>query len=489
MKSIEAKEQVNLGCLRAAQLALSGMMYRFFRSGVTAATLCLAVAFLVHTLTHGLLAQSSTYQAYQELQGHRESGRVMRRLSRPDAPSAIVEAFVERNSYRIREYESWGELSEEQLERGENIADRVYAAERHFDGLPEDRRAILVGDVDIMQLLREFGRRARFELFADRVQQLEEDYPLDGEADFRRLVNEEWPWFRDIIETIRNGQEEAISRVRDTYPDRDIREVLITQPEDLPETLQQAGFETEDVDLDDLAVFTARTQAREALESMLAVRRVQVPLIERVGVPSHELSTRAVFQWLLSRRGDAEWLSELLGASGVEISPRRLVDLAEFFVRTERLQEIVGTDPPVEELGVFSMEGYLAWLIVLAFLVCVVGVANAMLMSVTERFTEIATMKCLGALDGFVMMMFVIEASIQGFVGGIGGIVLGIALAFMRGYAEFGAMLSVTPEVWIQILISASLAMVAGIVLASLAAIGPSLVAARLAPMEAMRVE
>ena len=40
------------------------------------------------------------------------------------------------------------------------------------------------------------------------------------------------------------------------------------------------------------------------------------------------------------------------------------------------------------------------WLVVLSLLVCLVGIANAMLMSVTERFREIGTMKCMARSTG-----------------------------------------------------------------------------------------
>ncbi|MDP7639559.1 MAG: ABC transporter permease, partial [Candidatus Hydrogenedentes bacterium] len=39
------------------------------------------------------------------------------------------------------------------------------------------------------------------------------------------------------------------------------------------------------------------------------------------------------------------------------------------------------------------------WMVGLALLISFVGILNAMVMSVTERFREIGTMKCLGALD------------------------------------------------------------------------------------------
>ena len=57
-----------------------------------------------------------------------------------------------------------------------------------------------------------------------------------------------------------------------------------------------------------------------------------------------------------------------------------------------------------------------SWLIGLSLLVCAVGITNAMLMSVSERFREIGTMKCLGALDAFVVRIFMIESVMMGVI-------------------------------------------------------------------------
>ena len=46
------------------------------------------------------------------------------------------------------------------------------------------------------------------------------------------------------------------------------------------------------------------------------------------------------------------------------------------------------------------------WLVVMSLLVSAVGITNSMLMSVTERYKEIGTMKCLGALDSFIVKLF-----------------------------------------------------------------------------------
>ena len=71
------------------------------------------------------------------------------------------------------------------------------------------------------------------------------------------------------------------------------------------------------------------------------------------------------------------------------------------------------------------------WLIGLALLVAFVGILNAMLMSVTERFREIGTMKCLGALDSFIVKLFLIESFFQGGAGTVAGHPLGLLLSII----------------------------------------------------------
>ncbi len=128
------------------------------------------------------------------------------------------------------------------------------------------------------------------------------------------------------------------------------------------------------------------------------------------------------------------------------------------------------------------------WLISLSLMVCSVGIVNAMLMSVTERFREIGTMKCLGAMDNFIIKLFMIEAGIQGALGTVAGIVLGTAIGFGSGVYAYGqvAVTSVSP---LAVAESALLSLAVGVTLCLVFAIYPAYVAASMQPVEAMRVE
>ncbi len=128
------------------------------------------------------------------------------------------------------------------------------------------------------------------------------------------------------------------------------------------------------------------------------------------------------------------------------------------------------------------------WLIVLSLMVCVVGITNAMLMSVTERFREIGTMKCLGALDSFIVKLFLLESSFQGVIGTTTGIVLGVLLAILHALVVYGLVsLKVFPGR--SVLTIAGISLFVGTCLSIMGAILPAVRAARMEPVVAMRVE
>jgi putative ABC transport system permease protein len=128
------------------------------------------------------------------------------------------------------------------------------------------------------------------------------------------------------------------------------------------------------------------------------------------------------------------------------------------------------------------------WLVIMALLTCTVGIANAMLMSVTERFREIGTMKCLGAENSTVVKLFLIESSLMGVVGSLAGIVGGILLTLIIGAIQFGGVaFSYMPVK--SLLVYSGLSFLAGIFLCLVGAGYPALIAARMRPVEALRVE
>ncbi len=126
------------------------------------------------------------------------------------------------------------------------------------------------------------------------------------------------------------------------------------------------------------------------------------------------------------------------------------------------------------------------WLAIMALLVCAVGITNSMLMAVTERFREIGTMKCLGALNRFIVTLFFIEAGLMGLVASV--------LGWFSGWFIVCVVHLVTegPHVFTAHVLSASLKQAVisttiGVVITLLAAIPPAVNAARMPPAVALR--
>jgi ABC-type antimicrobial peptide transport system permease subunit len=123
------------------------------------------------------------------------------------------------------------------------------------------------------------------------------------------------------------------------------------------------------------------------------------------------------------------------------------------------------------------------WLVIMSLLVTVVGITNSMLMSVTERYKEIGTMKCLGALDNFIVKLFLIESGLLGFFGGLIGALLGGIFMLLTNISVWG---NLDWGAWVLRLV---FCVVIGTILSVMAAVGPAIRAAKMTPIDAMRTE
>jgi len=127
------------------------------------------------------------------------------------------------------------------------------------------------------------------------------------------------------------------------------------------------------------------------------------------------------------------------------------------------------------------------WVITISLLVTVIGVSNALLMSVTERFREIGTMKCLGALSSFIRRLFLIESALIGLSGSLLGGLLGFLVAALLYMLTFGPGLVLSALNPLQMLGLYGISLLCGMVLSVAAAIYPAQFASRMVPASALR--
>src|SRR5256884_4475548 len=133
------------------------------------------------------------------------------------------------------------------------------------------------------------------------------------------------------------------------------------------------------------------------------------------------------------------FLMSILATQAVIQSMRRWIASNPSLVSAQQLEARMkskGVPTTPEEIANDRIQT--RWLLGLALLVAFVGILNAMLMSVTERFREIGTMKCLGALDGFIVRLFLLESFFQGAVGTTIGIVVGLGLSLLGAGMSYG---------------------------------------------------
>ena len=133
----------------------------------------------------------------------------------------------------------------------------------------------------------------------------------------------------------------------------------------------------------------------------------------------------------------------------------------------------------------------------IALLVAAIGIANTMAMSILERTREIGLMKAVGATNRDVLAIFLGEAAGIGFLGGLGGVIIGwlagqginvIALVYLANQAgqQGGAPLSIavyTP-VWLPLF-----ALIFSTIIGMISGLYPALRAATMIPVLALKYE
>ncbi len=137
-----------------------------------------------------------------------------------------------------------------------------------------------------------------------------------------------------------------------------------------------------------------------------------------------------------------------------------------------------------------SMTLFLGAIAAVSLIVGAVGIANTMFTSVLEKTKEIGTMKAIGSKNRDILMIFLFNSAMVGFVGGVLGVILGafvstlfpyLGVTLMRG-GESSSGISLAPDL---MAFGLALAIVIGVA----SGVVPAYRASKLKPVDALRYE
>ncbi|MFB6102448.1 MAG: ABC transporter permease [Haloplanus sp.] len=200
---------------------------------------------------------------------------------------------------------------------------------------------------------------------------------------------------------------------------------------------------------------------RTVVESpSVGVRQRAYPQVTVVTDPTTTEATKAAVESYLHTESDARRLAP----GGTELVARTSGDFVE------RIGAVIE-----------RITRFVTGVAVIGLVVGAIGIANIMLVSVTERTREIGVMKAVGARNRDVMGLFLVEAGLLGAIGAVLALPLGVAVGYGATlYADVGFAFA---PMW------TGLAVVVGVVVGVVAGLYPAWRAARVDPIDALRYE
>lgn len=491
-RTIDVRKQRNLTPRETFHLCVKGIRHRLLRSVLTLAVVVLAVAFFMFLLSESMFLRSTGRGVADEVEQRRLGSQTMTLLF--VKPSDLV--LVRRLSRMIRlgdaaALQEAASVSGWSLDRVDALARLADQEKRYSDflaGIPTGKRLALIQkregrtaleyirdnrqtfreDIAPMVDLRIPGRIEGLEAFLDAY-----------DAYVRELSVFSLAWNAKVDAAVA-----SLKRHKGDDPRTDAV-WLANIPQDVAEAWRA---ETEGLG------FHLSPEMVETIRRQLLQAQVRSDLLARLNTASVRADWTKAFRERRRTSSDEKLL---------QLDDPRAVSLFEGVYDGKVLREVARQAHYEKRLGTLErklqaslgeeettigLSGRQVFLLCISFLVCMVGIANAMLMSITERFREIATMKCLGATDRYILLQFMMEAALQGVCGGALGVAIGFLIAFLRNGLALGTHLF---AYWpgLDLVLCGVFSLVAGVLLAVLASIQPSWSASRMAPMEAMRIE
>jgi len=220
----------------------------------------------------------------------------------------------------------------------------------------------------------------------------------------------------------------------------------------------------------------AEEDAGMTFQSLSTGLFIPIPMMETIFGGEGEVSQVFV---KVSEGEDAEEIAEVIEA---------IFDQQDTSVTTITAAEMTASIQNVISI----IQLVLSAIAAISLLVGAIGVMNTTYMSVLERTKQIGIMKAIGAKDGQVLSLFLIESSLIGFVGGALGTILGVGLSAAAGGLLGGMMtgggegMGMSFEAsYSPTLIIASL--VLSLLLGAIAGVIPAYRGSKLQPVKALR--
>ncbi len=492
MPGFELREQPKMGLTKLFDLTWTAIRYRLFRALMTVLVITVAVAFAVNLLLSGLNSRIVRNNTETELFELKTVSRWTSRISQTVDKDVVLREFAKSDleEARAEEFIQFGLISPDEYPKLRQVAQEALAFIDFLNSLEYKERRELAGPVVGASILDHLAIPENRLKFLDTVGKFPTVRMEGSEEKFAALC-QRWPETSRAIDAIKENWNASIARLLPLFVRQAPVEKLAEGSREFLDAIRKAGFLIDDLEFQRVSDLAKMEWLGIHLEASFAEPALKQALSRRLNMLPFEFEADRVWKRLQSA-SSAEWYRARYlehARERMDWEAEDLQEIAQRRVRESRLQAAVNATSDAEDsAGLFGLSIKMSVLLIVSLMVCGVGITNALLMSVTERYREIATLKCLGALDISILWIFVMEASLQGVVGGIVGSLIGGLTSFAMALLSFGSIfLQDAPLLsMLQVFIVAT---IGGAFLAGAAAIYPSWKAARLAPLEAMRIE